>query len=368
MIVCVTMYDLDDIDMAKGLHIAHLNVRSLVNKWDTIKAQFMSKNLHVLGLSETWLNNKLPDNLFNLSSEFILTRNDRKWTDNTTTEPKKGGGVALYINVNLKFSDTEFSRWNTSNIDIESQWITIKLPNSKTILIGNIYRPPQGNVEKFTQVLDEYFNEIDFSKFEIFLMGDMNIDLLDKQAEAGKKLINTIKPYGLCQLIKNPTRYSTMKNSLLDIFITNSNFIARSGVCDVNISDHQMILVTRKKIKVPKQKCSFTGRSYRNYNKDEFQNRIKNADWSDYDDKRNVEDKWQQLLKLVYGILDVMCPLKTFRINQVKEPWITAPLIELIKDKDKAIKDAKKKKRKGPPTLEDSKKIKKYVYKSITKG
>ena len=343
------MYDLDDIEMAKGLHIAHLNIRSLINKWDVFKTQFMDKNLHVLGLSETWLNNKLPNNLFKLSNDFTLIRNDRKWSDNNSIEPKRGGGVALYIKNCLNFSDNDFSDWNTSNRDIESQWVTIKYPNSRTILIGNIYRPPQGNIDKFNQVLEEFFNKLDLRKFEILLMGDMNIDLLDKNNEAGKKLVNLIKPYGLCQFIKEPTRYSTNKNSLLDIFVTNSNFIYKSGVSNINLSDHQMILVTRKKVKTSKQKCSFIGRSYRYYKKNEFQDMITNADWSEYNKKNKVSDKWQEMLKIIHKAIDQMCPLKTFKIKQVKEPWITAPLIELIKDKDKAIKIAKK--RKDDPQL-----------------
>ena len=38
-----------------------------------------------------------------------------------------------------------------------------------------------------------------------------------------------------------------------------------------------------------------------------------------------------------------MCPLKLFKIKQEKEPWISNQLIELIKDKDHALKRAKKK-------------------------
>ena len=39
-----------------------------------------------------------------------------------------------------------------------------------------------------------------------------------------------------------------------------------------------------------------------------------------------------------------MCPIKTFRIKQVKQPWIMPRLLELIKDKDNALKMAKKSK------------------------
>ena len=132
------MYDLNDIDAAKGLHVAHLNIRSLMNKWDVFKAQFENTNLQILGLSETWLNDKLPNNLFEPSNDFTLILNDRKWSNTDNIGPKRGGGVALCINNNLNYSENEFSKLNTSIIDIESQWITIRPPHSKTMLIGNI--------------------------------------------------------------------------------------------------------------------------------------------------------------------------------------------------------------------------------------
>ena len=74
-------------------------------------------------------------------------------------------------------------------------------------------------------------------------MGDFNIDLLDRKNTSTKKLIDLTKPFGLRQLIKHPTRYSKDKNSILDLIYTNSDFIYDSGVCDVNLSDHQLILM-----------------------------------------------------------------------------------------------------------------------------
>ena len=37
-----------------------------------------------------------------------------------------------------------------------------------------------------------------------------------------------------------------------------------------------------------------------------------------------------------------MCPSKTFKIKQVKQPWISPRLIGLIRDKDRALKKEKK--------------------------
>ena len=336
------MYDLNEICTAKGMHLAHFNIRSLVNKWDTFKIQCLSSNLHFIGLSETWLSDKLPNEIIELSNEYTLLRNDRKWCDEGFTEPKKGGGVAIYIKNNVNFSDTTYSHFNTSNINIESQWVLVTLPNSEPILVGNVYRPPQGSVDAFIQALDNIFNEIDATKFEIYIIGDINIDMSDKQNESQRKFVNFFKPLGLCQIIKSPTRFSTTKNSILDVCVTNSDFIKKSGVCDVNLSDHQMILITRKKTKFPKKKCTFTGRSYRKYNKNEFQNDIINADWTEYNNESTVEGKWNQFIQIIRNKIDSTCPVKEFKIKQQKEPWITGPLIELIKDKDYALKMAKK--------------------------
>ena len=166
------MYGLDDIKLAKGIHIAHLNIRSVTNKWDVFKAQFSSSNLHILGLSETWLNDKLPDGLYRLSNDYTLLRNDRKWFENGSNKPKKGGGLALFLKNSLTFSDLDFNHLNTSSVDIESQWVAVQQSNNKTILVGNIYRPPQGNIDNFIQVLENILSNINLTKVELYIMGD----------------------------------------------------------------------------------------------------------------------------------------------------------------------------------------------------
>ena len=179
-------------------------------------------------------------------------------------------------------------------------------------------------------------------------MGDINIDMLDKKNPSTKKFLELIKTFGLRQLIKLPTRFSSDKNSLLDVICTNSDFISNSGVGNVNLSDHQIILTTRKKAKIKKHKCTFTGRSYRNYNKDVFQNIVADADWTAFNNKTTATGKWNEMVIIIREAIDIMCPLRVFYVKQEKEQWITPPLLELIKDKDSAMKKAK---RRGDPEL-----------------
>ena len=343
------MYDLMELKNAKGLHFAHLNVRSLVNKWDNIKANFVNSDIHVLTFSETWLHNLLPSNLFELGHNYSLLRQDRNWNDNSNNNqaPKRGGGLCTYIKNTLQFSDTEYSHYNSSSKDIESQWISIFQKPNKTILLGNLYRPPQGDVSKCIDFLDNVLSDIDLQKIEVFLMGDLNLDISDKNNAMVKSLLNMTKQLGLRQLILEPTRYSPIKDSCIDLLFTNSDIISKVGVSNVNLSDHQMILLTRKKAKFLKHKCEFIGRSYRNYNRNDFQNRIRTSNWDFLDDGMNIDidRQWNLFEQNISIVLDEMCPKKTFRIKQVKQPWITPRLLELILDKDKAMKKAKKSKR-----------------------
>ena len=44
---------------------------------------------------------------------------------------------------------------------------------------------------------------------------------------------------GLKQIIHETTRYG-VKNSILDIILTNSNYVMEAGVLDVSLADHEM--------------------------------------------------------------------------------------------------------------------------------
>ena len=61
--------------------------------------------------------------------------------------------------------------------------------------------------------------------------------------------------------------------------------------------------------------------------------------------------------------IDIMCPLKTFKIKQEKEPWISDQLIELIKDKDHALRRAKK--RKDPQLWKEAKRLRNNCIKRL---
>ena len=92
-----------------------------------------SPRIHIIALTETWLNSNISDAEVSLPG-LTLFRRDRL--------ERKGGGVAVFVSESInavRRSDLEID---------ESVWIEIFLPKSKGILFGTFYRPPSESVSQ----------------------------------------------------------------------------------------------------------------------------------------------------------------------------------------------------------------------------
>ena len=92
---------------------------------------------------------------------------------------------------------------------------------------------------------------------DLFILGDTNINILDKYKDMGKRKSNfgaIPKKYAqvcstLClkQLIKHPTIITCHTSTLIDHIITNCEEKAtQKGVINISLPDHQLIFCTRK--------------------------------------------------------------------------------------------------------------------------
>ena len=145
--------------------------------------------------------------------------------------------------------------------DFEHLLFDLLLPNCKPILIGILYRPPKQTdfLEKVSAAIAEFDN---FDNQEVYILGDLNYDLLDKnnyilEGNNSKRSVPWVNQYlqfmsmhNLKQLIRSPTRVAKSSSTLLDHILTNSDeMITKSGVLNIGLSDHQLIFCTRKKQK-----------------------------------------------------------------------------------------------------------------------
>ena len=321
----------------RGFHIAHLNAQSIRNKTDELSIYVQKLKFDVFTISETWLTPSFPSNLLQIEG-FSLSRLDRNWNANNQTQPKKGGGVAVYIKNDLLCSGETFANYNITSNDIECLWLEIKMKNTRNIVIGVIYRPPNGNVQVFTERLTDIANDITtVNNIDLFILGDFNINYLEKNSAEFKLLRNFENLTNLKQYIKSPTR----KENCLDLIYTNCDFVSKAGVYEMLLSDHELVYISKKKSKTTYTYSYFLGRSYRNYSKDQFQHSLLDIDWDNYYLLNNVDNCWDYIIQNIEHLINAMCPLKKKKTKDKNEPWLTNELLELIHDKDLAWKQAK---------------------------
>ena len=250
--------------LGKGLHIAHLNVRSMFggHKFDLLKQQIKDSGIDIFTLSETWLGTSVPSNVLEVKG-FDIVRLDRTWgAAEGNTLPKRGGGLACYVNKDLKYSESRYSHLNASNQNIEMLWLSVSIPNVQPIVVVTVYRPPQGKYKICCDTMSEAFERANLKdNTDIFVLGDFNIDYSKKQAPSTKELDFMTRSLGLREIVKTPTRVSfhegVKSQTCIDLIFTNSDFVLRAKILDMNISDHLCVLMTRKKITAKANKFNF---------------------------------------------------------------------------------------------------------------
>ena len=327
----------------KGFSVVHLNARSIRNKFkERIKVELENKKLDVILFSETWLSNIDLDSEYQLEG-YNLHRLDR-------ARDKIAGGICAFTADHLTVSMQHLLCMNVSNKDIEMQWMQINKGKSKKALIINIYRPPDGSIPGFINALQLALCKIEnLDQFEVIVTGDFNIDVTS-ESDDREMLYNLLDKFHMKQLISEPTRIAirmvngrpVKKETCIDLVFTNSVNVQKSGVANAHISDHLPVFVVLKHehFKIPVS--VFKGRSYRKYNKTEFENDFKGKDWTEFDECLDVNMCWEKYLQFINEILDRSCPIKEFRIRNRGQPWLTPELISRIAEKNKMLKTARK--------------------------
>lgn len=192
------------------------------------------------------------------------------------------------------------------------------------MIILNCYRPPSGSIDAFLDhvynVLDQVYN---LSEFEIHLCGDCNVDYSLTTSSGYKKLKTLEVIYGLSQLIKSPTRYTSLSASTLDLIFTNCATSIYAAPHEINISDHEPLNLRQQ------------------YTREDFQADLNAHDWANFYADGDVDSMWEGMEKVILRIADLHCPYKTYNDGVAISPWINQVLLELIQDHDSLYRLAK---------------------------
>ena len=198
-----------------GLQICHLNIRSIANKIDEIKNFLCNGNIQILTLSETWMDDTLNSNKYQIPG-YQLIRQDRNYKINPNSTYKRSGGLGMYVRDDISVDTNTLSHINNNKKFLEVQWVILEFDNIQDIILGNFYRPPKGDMTLFTNYLTDLCTSLKkYSGHEIFAVGDFNICLSDCTNDS-RILLNCMKLCKLNQIIKENTRLGNTKLSTLD--------------------------------------------------------------------------------------------------------------------------------------------------------
>jgi len=114
---------------------------------------------------------------------------------------------------------------------LECLTVELSKPHSRPFLVSTWYKPPNSPPDLFND-FENLISKIDRSNRELYVVGDMNTNLLLGVADSNSsKLINICEIFGLSQPISEPTRVTFRSQSLIDLCITNTpDKIVRSAV------------------------------------------------------------------------------------------------------------------------------------------
>ena len=140
-----------------------------------------------------------------------------------------------------------------------------------------------------------------------------------------------LRSQSIQQQITLPTRVSMTKSSLLDIFGTNNpTLYVNSGVVTMGLSDHDLIVISRKGLKRPKAKKTVFARSFMGYNLEGFRENLR----SELD---NLPMEGLNLIDFSTGFFDIFltvsdrsAPYKEMHIREENVPWLNDEYISLI--------------------------------------
>ena len=149
--------------------LLHFNARSMNKNFDNFNVflQNKSSNFTAIGISETWFSCDSDVSLYSLSGYDLVTNSRRN---------KRGGGVALYISLQMDYRVRH--ELHTMNDLLETIFVEIDIPGRRNVIIGVIYRPPQGNLDLAVNELQTILSNPLLANKTVFLMGDYNANLL----------------------------------------------------------------------------------------------------------------------------------------------------------------------------------------------
>lgn len=298
----------------------HVNAQGLLSHAEDIQQLFRDENPFVVCVSETHLTADIEDDEIAMPGYNLV---------NCYSNSRHTGGTTIYIKSLLKFEvicseAIDYNYW--------ALWIRVQM-KTENVMVGAIYRSPNGNCREFLTYMEEKLNEDCIHQQKTVIMGDLNIDLLKNGSDA-KNLKRIIQAAGVKQIVEKETRITDVSATLIDHIITN-DFNAREVPREFTmVSDHE-IVGTKLSFEIIPGKIQDS--CFRDLNPETMTRltvELIGANWN-YT-STDVDILYTDFISVIQSALDKTAPLRKHKSR--KHPWITTAVNQAQKERDNAYR------------------------------
>ncbi len=298
----------------KNLIFAHVNINGLGNKREYLKELLIKKYLDVLCITESKLGSCYVDNDFHVEG-FKMYRKDRK---------SNSGGLFTWIRSDIPHCRLNEKEYDSDRHHIESMIFDMTIRSQKWFLLLT-YKHPKVSNTIFLPKVTEFYDSISGVAKETILLGDINTDMQAMDDVFSKDLC---QPYGLSNLITEPTCFKSEKGTLLDpILVTNKYKFQSPFNLHCGSSDwHNMVgCVTRLKVP-PQRPTKIQYRSYKNFDELKFTQDVSCIPFHVCEIFDDVHDQYWFASELYSDVINEHAPIKKRVIRTEQIPYMHSEL------------------------------------------
>lgn len=328
-ILLEVIFTLKEVKENKGFCVLHVNIRSLLPKFDEVKLHLLDGSFEVLGFSESWLHHNIESKLVQVHG-YNLIRLDR-----SRDLKKRGGGLCLYTkeNLNVERLDKE-----VSNAHLELLSVKITRPNQKDLFVLSLYRPPTGSIDEFCNELKTIVQSL-LPRKDLLVLGDFNINYENKVCASTKKLLKWEKDLLLTQLVKGNTRTDVSSTSCIDLIFSNVRDVKLSGKISLHLSDHVPIFLVMKKPRNVFHPVKLKTRGSR-FDVDLLKVELNKVNWDFAWTESDPSVLWDKMFVCIMSVVNSLYPEREFTVKNDRPEYINDDIIRLGKERDSAFEKA----------------------------
>ena len=173
---------------AKGHKIAHINIHSLINKFDELCVLIKYTDVDILCITETWLDNNIYDNEITIENYDLFRKSE----------------------LNVSIPD------NIYHSERKALWLLIHPKFMSPFFICSLYRHLCENVEYLNSFI-QHIEPLCNGKRNIIITGDFNLNLRSNDQTRLKPISEMCNLLGFEQLIEDYTRETSSSATLIII-------------------------------------------------------------------------------------------------------------------------------------------------------